>query len=571
MMDELSFSDLGHIKDELDLSDMQQSSWEHLHELDGRPALPPEVLAPQFPPIPHDDVLSLLPALMDLPVRPDESFLPPLEDPRQAERLEEESDLDTRECGSTFTQMEEDFSPDSSTPESRALTPDPHIAPGKKASRASSRANSSSSTVSTSQPKSKSRQKKRGSQQQPKVASPEEKRNMTNDELVEWKKDQRLKRNRASAQLSRERRKKYVTQLEGRVEELTKAYSTLSKQMQAVKSENKRLRQRLGLSSNEDPLSPISACSSTQSPEEDDTASSCGERSPKRSRPNTMTFFAFALCFGFIFSWLGLPSLSLRASDLSAPLSIRPVRRMMMDVKEDRALETTSIEVEDSAELNLLKTSPVSPDRNRALVPRPSQDLFPALEQTQDQQRLDNLHVDKILEINGSLDLYREKESAVDFDTLSAAYAVATSLRLQKLLQDANITLSGDELYLLCPYATSLHSDGILTSNSGLTTNSNSTLLSLGQSSGSKTGKRLRKAFPPRSEEKGSTSIMLWVPTSSLESSILNMNRSVYEQMEQDGRSSTGLSQITCQVSHVQPVHSRAQSKSDDRSRLDDI
>jgi len=70
------------------------------------------------------------------------------------------------------------------------------------------------------------------------------KKPVTEEEMQESKRQQRLMRNRASAQLSRERKKVYMKKLEGQLKELQNQNAALSQQLIALKNENAALRVR---------------------------------------------------------------------------------------------------------------------------------------------------------------------------------------------------------------------------------------------------------------------------------------------------------------------------------------
>jgi hypothetical protein len=70
------------------------------------------------------------------------------------------------------------------------------------------------------------------------------KKPVTEEEMQESKRQQRLMRNRASAQLSRERKKVYMKKLEGQLKELQNQNTALSQQLIALKNENAALRAR---------------------------------------------------------------------------------------------------------------------------------------------------------------------------------------------------------------------------------------------------------------------------------------------------------------------------------------
>jgi len=70
------------------------------------------------------------------------------------------------------------------------------------------------------------------------------KKPITEEEMQESKRQQRLMRNRASAQLSRERKKEYMRKLEIQLKELQQQNATLSSQVAALRSENSVLKAR---------------------------------------------------------------------------------------------------------------------------------------------------------------------------------------------------------------------------------------------------------------------------------------------------------------------------------------
>jgi len=70
------------------------------------------------------------------------------------------------------------------------------------------------------------------------------KKPITEEEIQESKRQQRLMRNRASAQLSRERKKAYMKKLEGQLKELQQQNANLASQLAVLRSENESLRAR---------------------------------------------------------------------------------------------------------------------------------------------------------------------------------------------------------------------------------------------------------------------------------------------------------------------------------------
>eukprot|EP00808_Paulinella_micropora_P028525 g70556.t1 len=535
--------------------------WDQQDSLMGPPPVLSHDVTSQFPAIELDVDFSMMPALTPLRPLPAENLLRPFPTPvtpekeaitkedieseelaipkesLENEELDEESDAEAN----TMLAMDDEVSPPP-TPREEKPTQKQAPATKKQPQKANSRASSQTKTE-------KERPKRRKSEQS-KTPTAEEKRNMSAEELAEWKRQQRLKRNRASAQLSRERRKKYVTQLEAKIEELTKHNTSLKQKVQSLSSENNRLRQKLGLDLSQEPLSPISTstASTCSSPklEDDDTASSW-EPSPKRIRANAMTMFAFVLSFGFFFSWMGIGG-SPWPSSVSQPARATRPLRVLTEVENhpDLSVDLLSdynnmvVSAEEDQKSYQAKKLVVS-DRDYALVSLQKPDFEEAQSQTDVTIASDLLQK--------SVDLYRGEDEAQDYDfqKIAEAYAAAAAVRLRKLMQDANLTLSEKDWYLLCPHATALHYDP-----DTRTTRDNTSLhsLALSQAAASRAGKRLRKAMSQEREETKSPkgkSIMVWVPTSSLESSL-------WKTQDLEEQSPSGLSQITCQVSDVRPV-----------------
>lgn len=128
----------------------------------------------------------------------------------------------------------------------------------------------------------------------------------TEEDRREMKKQQRLMRNRISAQLSRERKKAYVSSLEAQMQELVAGNKQLAAKVEELMAENSTLKKRLGESPSSSP--PNSPLYSTVSAEDDNSAPPAKRpRSNKRyAARTTLVAFALVFSFGVFYHMIGL-------------------------------------------------------------------------------------------------------------------------------------------------------------------------------------------------------------------------------------------------------------------------
>lgn len=240
----------------------------------------------------------------------------------------------------------------------------------------------SQKTTENRKKKAQKRSRKRKANAQASTSDP--KKLMSEAEAMEQKRKQRLVRNRASAQLSRDRKKVHLTNLENQVLALAEENTALKSQVAKLTSEINHLRQQNSFGS------PIYQSPASDYGSEDSTGTfSSGSASPGHLSSG-LFLFAFVFAFGVFFQWSGLdlggapPSHAMASSGgralqsyQSAPLldwSVVPSFKSLDQSKDNDVLGITALAREESPkELESAVSQLIAKTDNMALSVSPYQ------------------------------------------------------------------------------------------------------------------------------------------------------------------------------------------------------
>jgi len=430
----------------------------------------------------------------------------------------------------------------------------------------------------------------------------EPKKDMSAEEMNELKRQQRLMRNRQSAQLSRERKKRYLKQLEDQIKDLTDTNVSLTQQVMKLNLENSSLKERctnlearirgttVSSPLNHSPDS-MTYASSPSSPEAvyplsplETTAESNKSRSPhkfrkidpsQRGSPTKMRtgimLFALVLSFGIFYSLSGL--------NLNSPTTTVYRSRVLME--ETRASGSISSHIIEKKTAELPSTIPIAIAQNeeKKVMSLPSPDMVMTEQQAEMKDNTAVVSMHSLAERKSLVPAMLTNEHAVaPYEEPASSEPTNTTdydvfLAFKKILLSSNLTLDTASTYLFCPSALQIQPHlfpgrPALAASKGITENDDSEL----EITKTRRNKRLRKLteygdgyskrtrsddFTSNGTSNGTTEpspsrprLNLWLPTSSLLSDWIQQ----FQRDNVNPKRLSGLSEVTCEISDVRPV-----------------
>lgn len=369
----------------------------------------------------------------------------------------------------------------------------------------------------------------------------------SDEETGDCKRMQRLLRNRASAQLSRERKKAYMKNLEAQVKELSNQNDALQRQLMQLHQENAGLRSAInkmeqnfginhspGLRARSSPSSPCSPLSTSSNAPSDvaspefslGPAASPQYGSPGQAAATGLVLLALVFSFAMIYGMVGAP---LEGNSSNMP----HFRSRVLNSVES---SSSSPDVSDRASGASTPFAPQVSTAEQPKLPGPTPSGLlpdPADARPNKKRRRED---DSSL----ALSVYQEPAPSVALDPL---------LAMNQLLLQANFTLDHNATYLLCPSAMPIKPNPNAKAPETETGESFSTALAQAKPDRGSVAvaHRLRKSVP--NNKKTTSRLLLWLPTSSVLPTLAAFNMSPEMQAKH-----SGLTELSCEVQSIRPV-----------------